>query len=549
MADVLEDYRSGSSPIPVEYERWHLRGAGLESLSLESVSTPGLGAGELLVRHDACGICFSDIKIINLGSEHPRLQGRDMVSEPVVMGHEVALTVVGVGSGCQDRFKVGQRFIVQADVYYKGANVAYGYQLDGGFSRYGIVTKEVLEGDEGCYLLPIDDGTGYVEAALVEPWACVVAAYDYGNYREGLLSGGKLLVVGDGSGAGADIAGLLSAGGRGPSIVHAAGPDTSDFAAIRESVTQGAGFDDVVVVGAKSAARIAEVAVALGHGGVLLAIGCTAIAGRSAIDLGRIHYEHQLYLGAPSVDESPAAYRANTRRDLKPGGTAWFIGAGGPMGQMHVQRAVMLANPPKRIVVSDTIDNRLERIRSRFGKAASERNLELVLLNPSNGDDPGAHGPYDDIVALVPSAPLIAGTIDFLAPNGVYNVFAGLAKGVSAELEIGAIMSKNQRIIGTSGSSIADLRKTLDLVESKQLSTNASLAAIGGIGALRDGLGAVKAGAFPGKTVIFPNIADLPLIAVDEMKTRLPKVHEKLADGVFWTREAEDELLREYLKA
>ena len=113
------------------------------------------------MRHDACGICFSDIKIINLGPGHPRLQGRDMQAEPVVMGHEVALTVVGMsGTTSKVNLPIGQRFIIQADVYYKGANPAYGYQLDGGMAQYGVVTKEVLQGDEGCYLLPIEDGDG-----------------------------------------------------------------------------------------------------------------------------------------------------------------------------------------------------------------------------------------------------------------------------------------------------------------------------------------------------------------------------------------------------
>jgi NADPH2:quinone reductase len=48
---------------------------------------------------DACGICFSDIKILNLGGGHPRLRGRDLAREPIVMGHEVALTVEAVGPG------------------------------------------------------------------------------------------------------------------------------------------------------------------------------------------------------------------------------------------------------------------------------------------------------------------------------------------------------------------------------------------------------------------------------------------------------------------
>ena len=65
--------------------------------------------------------------------------------------------------------------------------------------------------------------------------------------------------------------------------------------------------------------------------------------------------------------------------------------------------------------------------------------------------------------------------------------------------------------------------------------------------AFRDGLAAVKGGKYPGKTVIFPHIANLPLLSVEELKTQMPNVYAKLRDGAFWTREAEDELLREKL--
>src|SRR5207249_1506113 len=71
----------------------------------------------------------------------------------------------------------------------QGRGMAFGYLLPGGFSQYALVGREVLFGDEGCYLLPVDPGLGYAEAALCEPWACVEAAYRY-EPRRGLLRGG-----------------------------------------------------------------------------------------------------------------------------------------------------------------------------------------------------------------------------------------------------------------------------------------------------------------------------------------------------------------------
>ena len=297
--DPLEAYRQAETPIPDRYRRWHLYGAGLENVGKngepETVPLPEPGPHEILVRHDACGICFSDIKIINLGGEHPRLQGRDLTKDPVVMGHEVALTVVKAGENGREQFKPGQRFIVQADVYYKGVNLAYGYALTGGMSQYGLVGPEVLQGDEGCYLLPIQDDTGYAEAALVEPWACVEAAYHWVERRDE----------------------------RDGDVRFTAPPAPAEFEARCAGLPKGAqvflDFD-------------------------------APLSGPVKLDVGRIHYDLHLYVGP----------EPNGRSEIKPGGKALFIGAAGPMGQMHVQRALQLPNPPAVIVGTDRQADRLQ---------------------------------------------------------------------------------------------------------------------------------------------------------------------------------------------
>jgi len=109
---------------------------------------------------------------------------------------------------------------------------------------------------------------------------------------------------------------------------------------------------------------------------------------------------------------------------------------------------------------------------------------------------------------------------------------------------VNAIIRKRVRFLGSSGSSLADMRETLRRVESDELSTNASLAAIGGMSAAKEGLQAVKEGWFPGKTLIFPKIHDLPLTPLAELKEKYPSVFAKLKDGQFWTQESEEELLR-----
>lgn len=542
----LEDYKAAKTQIPGETKRWHLHGAGLDNLREATIATPTFGPDEILVRHDAVGICFSDVKIVNLGPSHPRLYNRDMKKKPVVMGHEVALTVVGVGENRQSQFQIGQRFIVQADVYYQGVNLSYGYALDGGMAQYGVVGKEVLDGDEGCYLLPIDDKTGYAEAALVEPWACVVAAYEF-PFRNGLQDDGRLLVININQSVYGDEARVLYPPGHQPaSVVTVDNVPNADFTELREAETGGDGFDDIVVYGTPRAEDLGRIAGCLGKRGILNLVSDAPLDSLVSIDIGRVHYEQQLYVGASNPARVLDAYSANTRAEIKPGGAVWFVGAGGPMGQMHIQYAVLLPSPPAKIVVSDNHASRLERIRLRFGPQAAARGIELILVNAKDAD-PSAHGPFDDIVSMVPNAQLVAQTIPHLADGGVYNIFAGVAKGVMAQIDLSAMLAKNQRLVGTSGSSIADLRHTLDLVQSDALSTDSSVAAIGGLDAFQDGLAAVKESRFPGKTVIYPHVADLPLLALDELQARLPDVYAKLRDGQFWTREAEEELLREKL--
>ncbi len=528
--DPLTPYKNAVLPLPDRYRRWHLYGAGLENVGAEgqpeTVSLQEPGPDEILVRHDAVGICFSDIKIISLGAEHPRLVGRDLKRDPVIMGHEVALTVVKAGENQREKFTPGQRFIVQADVYYKGVNLAYGYALPGGMSQYGLVGPEVLQGDEGCYLLPIQETTGYAEAALVEPWACVEAAYHW-THRQTPKRGGSFLLVTSKS----DVRWKMTEGTQiwfGEGEIPA--PKT------------GSAYDDVWFYETPTPEVFEAACSKLAKDGVAHLHFDKPLARPVAVDVGRIHYDAHRYVGPTP----------NMRSEIKGGGTAWFVGAAGPMGQMHVQRALQRPNPPARIVGTDRDPARLEAMRARFANMAAEKNVEMTLFNPEDADAPDlktlAPEGFDDIVVMVPAPALIEQAMPYLAQDGVLNIFAGVARGTMATLDMSAVAAKNVRVVGTSGSSIGDMVMTRDVMEEDALDTGASLAAIGGMNAFRDGLDAVKTGRFPGKTVIFPQIEDLPLTPLADLKTVRPRVYEKLKDGQFWTVEAEEELLREELE-
>jgi threonine dehydrogenase-like Zn-dependent dehydrogenase len=432
----------------------------------------------------------------------------------------------------------------------------------------------MIEGDEGCYLLPIQPDSGFVETALVEPWACVVSAYVQ-SHRGGIKPGGSMLII---AGEGADKldwAGLLRNGkpGRialagdsdelardlaeleiGGGSILLLGRDP-DWALAKEEQTRGNGFDDILVLGAVPPETVEVAASTLANHGIMNLVCPDGFTRKLSLDIGRIHYNWHHYIGTNDEDGLiGSAYLYPERSaELTAAGITWFIGAGGPMGQMHVQRAITLANPPRKVVATDIDAERLQSVRDRFGADAERRGVELITLNPNDftedlfdyelrriTEDLG----FDDIVSLVPVPKLIEHAADFLAPRGLFNIFAGVARGTMANLNVNDVIREEKRFIGSSGSSIADMRQTLEKVESKELSTNMSLAAIGGMRAAREGIAAVKEGRFPGKTLIFPLIPDLPLTPLTELKNIYPSVYVKLKDGQFWTKEAEEELLR-----
>jgi threonine dehydrogenase-like Zn-dependent dehydrogenase len=593
VSDKVAKYRQADAPLPDHNQLWPLYGAGLENLGRDSqsiqVPMPEYGPDELLVRHDACGLCFSDIKIIKLGEEHPRIFRR-MRDNPVVMGHEVTMTVVGVGENLRDQYHVGDRFIVQADIFVGGVNYAYGYEIQGGLSRYGVIDQRILNGDDGNYLIPVQPETGYAESALTEPWACVIAAYEL-EYRTGLKPAGTTWIIGPSSfPSPSQDTGMVGPSslpspsqGEGPGVrvgsytISAGFDETShpdrllltnvppDFAAwlneraaaLNVEVIETADLhtppvrpmDDIIVLGADPD-LVETVSPHLADQGILALIANVPMPRQVAIDVGRVHYNGWVYVGGPGHDIAQAYHQVPVRSTLKVRGRAWFVGAGGPMGRMHVQRAIQSDKGPATIVCTDVSDMRLEDLCASFGAEAEAKGIEWICLNPTHKEAYEASmarfrdQAFDDIVVLAPIPAVITDASTYLAPKGVMNIFAGVARGTMANLDLSDVYLKDVRVIGHSASTIDDLRLMLNQAESGLLSPNRSVAAIGSLSAVRDGLKAVLDTTFPGKVVIFPNIKEMPLTALSDLKEALPTVYALLKDGREWTVEAEQEFLR-----
>jgi len=567
MTDRVAEYRKADAPLPTMNWLWPLYSSGFDSLGRQGrpidVPFPDYGSDELLVRHDAVGLCFSDTKVIRLGQDHPRIY-RDMRSEPVVLGHEVTLTVVGVGENLKNAYRIGDRFIVQADIYVQGVNLAYGYEIQGGLSQYSVIDSRVLDADDGNHLIRIEPEIGYAESALTEPWTCVNTAYRL-SYRSGIKPGGTVWVIG------------TDPSDERPFIIGS-GFDThehpdrlfltrvpSGFRSWLETRARQIGIeiemvddvrsvpagevDDIVLLGA-DADLVEAASPGLARFGTMVIMAGSPFARKVQVDVGRIHYNRWVFVGSCGLDIARAYDDVPIRSNLKPGGRAWFVGAGGPMGQMHVQRALQSPQGPAEIFCTARSDGRLSTTAAIFGAEARAKNVPFVAV--SRADEENYHRTlqrvttqgFDDIVVMAPSVDAISEAAEYLAPGGVMNVFAGVARGTMVSLDLSDVHLRDVRFIGHSGLTTDDMQVTLHMVEAGDLSPNRLVSAIGSLSAARDGLRAVNDAVFPGKIVVFPQIREFPLTVLPDLIDTLPSVYAKLHDGKEWTLEAEEEFLR-----
>lgn len=538
MSTTIAEYKKANQQLPKSYEAWQVFGAGFENVGRNGkpvdVRLREPQDNEILLRVDALGLCLSDIKIIKQGGDHPRLRGRDLANDPTVLGHECAATVVKVGKDWQGKFEVGQRYIVQADIYYKGVNDAFGYMIPGGLAQYTYLDERALDGDEGCYLLPVKDETGYSQSALSEPWACVEMSY---NVEDRFNPGeGQTLIITDDMDA----------------DWCAAHPNATVLTRNLDGLAGNDRYKDILIT-EPTPPLVERLAEHLASGGNMYLIGDPAERGVVSIDIGRIHYDHTRFYGGGATFEE--IKKANSRADLLPQGSSLFIGAGGPMGQMHVQRAIEIPCGSRTVVVTDLDPARLDHIADRFGSMAQNKGVQLHTLSPSQFDSQDAMNDkirelapngYTDVCVLAPVPALTTFAVNVAADNALVNIFAGIPAGNYANIELGDLC-RGIKIIGSSGSRISDLRKILGMVEGGDLNTNMSVAAIGGLSATHKGLQGVQAGEFPGKIVIYPQILDMELMSLEEVKEKLPEVGAKLGSQGEWTLEAEQTLLEKYV--
>jgi threonine dehydrogenase-like Zn-dependent dehydrogenase len=173
---------------------------GKKDLRLDEFELPFLQDDEILAHVISDSICMSSHKAALQGSDHKRVPD-DILTNPTIIGHEFAGTIVEVGKKWQNKFVKGQKFSIQPAMSSMGTLNApgYSYRFIGGDATYIIIPSIVMEAD--C-LLPYD-GEAFFPASLSEPMSCIVGAFHacyhippgtY-NHNMGIREGGNMAIL------------------------------------------------------------------------------------------------------------------------------------------------------------------------------------------------------------------------------------------------------------------------------------------------------------------------------------------------------------------
>lgn len=149
----------------------------IEKVAIVERAVPEPGPAEVLIKVSAVGVCGSDVHYY----EHGRV-GSYVVEQPLVLGHEAAGEVVGLGSNAR-RHQVGRRVSLEPGVpdftcvqcragrYNLCPDMRFFATppIDGAFCEYVVLHEEFAH--------PVPDSLTDEAAALLEPlsvgvWAC-----------------------------------------------------------------------------------------------------------------------------------------------------------------------------------------------------------------------------------------------------------------------------------------------------------------------------------------------------------------------------------------
>jgi len=283
---------------------------GVDEIHLREVDIPECTEDTILVRVDACAVCGTDVKALRYG--------HSMMKLPVILGHELAGTIVEVGPEV-DGYYVSERVTVAPAVpcgsclYCRRGHstvceniLDIGSTWDGGFAEYLLVPPAAVR--NGC-INKLPDGLSCAAAALTEPLACCLNAQE----RLQVGPGDTVLIIGCGP-IGCLNAMLARALGAGRvymadiaadriSLAEAADADgyfnssESDLEAGIMGVTDHRGADVVIVACASAAAQEQALPLVAPRGRLNYFGGLPRGSGAIAFDSNRVHYQELSLIG------------------------------------------------------------------------------------------------------------------------------------------------------------------------------------------------------------------------------------------------------------
>ena len=520
------------------------------------------GDHQILCKVVVVGLCFSDLKLLKQFSGHVRksevVAGMDPAilqeipdyvpgEEPTVPGHEPVVEVIAVGDQVE-RFKVGERYMVQADwrwIETANSNGAFGYNFEGALQEYVLLDERVIISPDGISMLLSAPANQRAASAfaLSEPWACSEDAYQEVQ-RQGLKAGGDLLVVSSTRGDKDAAHTFFSANDRSAERVRVnldGSGCTAEGAATSLDEVPDDHFDDIIYFGAD--ADVMTALFAKGKKGAHFVIcQCGETFGKPVMTaVGCIHYRRFRIAGTAGGDPADALASIPERCEMRKGDKVNVIGAAGPMGVTHVIRDLCVGDGVT-VYAADLSDERLEALAKIAEPTAAANGTTYVGYNPTQ-TQPDVK--FDMQVVMAPVPALVASAVTSCAPKGIIDIFAGIPAEKYGEIDLDFYCANQLYFVGTSGSTMDDIQIVLNHVAEGAIDTNVSVAAISGLDDAVLGIRKVENQEVPGKIMVYPSCKGLKLTLLADLTATLPEVAAKLENGV-WTKEAEEALLAHY---
>ena len=518
------------------------------------------GPFQILAKVEAVGLCFSDLKLLKQFTAHgrksPVLSGIDNKildeipsyvpnDKPAVPGHEAVVRIVAVGDKV-GQVKAGKRYLVQTDYRWlptKASNAAFGYNFEGALQQYVLMDERVITAPDGrSMLIEASDELSASAVALVEPWACVEDAYAV-KERTTLKTASKVLIVAEEAINEKDVLELFKAYGRPGSITLVSSAATLAMNVQKaESVASlpDAAFDDVLYFGANPQ-TLASLFAKVAASGLLVVCQCGKKFGQPVeTAIGRFHYGNIRMIGTPGSNPVEAMKRIPASGEIRPKDKINVIGAGGPMGVMHVVRNLCQGVPGVTVYAGDLDNERLASLTAIAEPLAKKNKVGYATYNPTE-KVPAEKFNYFAVMAPVPK--LVANCVADAAPAAIINIFAGIPATVGGPVDVDAYVEKGLYFVGTSGSVLDDMITVLKKVQDGSLDTNISVAAVSGLKGAIDGIRAVENHSIPGKIIVYPDCAELGLTRLEELDKKAPAAAAAMKDGV-WNKAAEAALLK-----